>query len=209
MKNPLIFSHAFILFLLLAAGSLHAENQTPGNPAAGELPPGVTPEDMARMTEMTTPNENHERLNALVGSFKVKTTWQMAADAPAQSSEGEAETKWILDGRFIEQRFKGDFMGKPFEGLAITGYDNMKKEYNSVWLDSVATGMMQSSMKFDEATKSFSEEGKFSCPMTGEKDKEYRAVTTVVDDKNYKYEMYQKGKDGNEFKSMEIHYERK
>ncbi|HTL47794.1 MAG TPA: DUF1579 domain-containing protein [Verrucomicrobiae bacterium] len=201
-----VFSIALILSLFILPGLSFADNPPAQGGAA--LPPGVTAEDMARMTEMTTPNENHQKLNALVGKFKVKTSWQMAADAPVQTSEGEAEGKWILDGRFVEQHFKGDFMGKPFEGLSLTGYDNMKKEYSAVWLDSVATGMMKSTMKYDDATKSFSEEGKFSCPMTGETDKDYRAVTTIVDDNNYKYEMYQKGKDGKEFKAMQIDYTR-
>ena len=49
-----------------------------------------------------------------------------------------------MGGRYLEQRFKGDIMGMPFEGIGYTGYDNVKKQYWGTWMDNMSTGMMTS-----------------------------------------------------------------
>lgn len=144
----------------------------------------------------------------MTGDWKYKMSWKMSADAEPQVTEGTTETKWIMDGRFIESVTKGEAMGKSFEGRAIMGYDNVKEEYTSIWLDNMSTGIMHSTGEYDEASKTLTEKGQFTCPMTGEKDKEFRGEMKWIDDDHYTYEMYQKGEDGEEFKSLDIQYER-
>jgi hypothetical protein len=51
-------------------------------------------------------------------------------------SNGSATTRVILDGRFVQQQFKGTAMGRPFEGLLHIGYDTVRKQYVSTWMDS-------------------------------------------------------------------------
>lgn len=163
---------------------------------------------MAEAMRLGQPSEGHRQLDALVGDFKAKTTWRMKKDAPDQYSEGKSETKWILDGRFIQQTFKGDMMGQPFEGINIIGYDNVGKKYNAVWLDSMNTGMTKSTSTYDAATQTFSEEGTFSCPMTGKDDNKYKAVTKIIDKDHYTYEMWHDDENGDNYKAMTIQYER-
>lgn len=170
--------------------------------------PDLSPEKMAEMEKFSTPGEGHRKLDPLAGKFKAKTTWKMNAGAPAQISEGTTETKWILDGRFIQQTFKGEMMGKPFEGINIIGYDNFTKQYNSIWIDSMATGMVKATAEYDDASKTFREKGSFSCPVTGKKNESYKATTQMIDADHYTYEMWHEDENGKEFKAMEIQYER-
>ena len=132
----------------------------------------------------------------------------MSADAKPEASEGTSSIHWIMDGRFIQDDFKGTMMGKPFEGRAVVGYDTIRGEYSSTWIDSMATGMMVGSAQYDAATKTFNEKATMSCPLTMEKNREMRSVIKIVDADHFSREMYMKDKDGKEFKSMDISYER-
>ena len=163
---------------------------------------------MQEMMKLSAPNENHKQLEAIVGNWNHTSKWWMAPDTKPEESSGTSVNSWVMDGRFVKQEYKGQAMGKPFEGVAYFGYDNIKGEYSSVWMDNMSTTMMTSSLQFDPATKTFTEEGSFSCPMTMEKNRWFRAVMKLVDSDHYTYEMFLKGADGKEFKNMEINYER-
>jgi hypothetical protein len=69
--------------------------------------------------------------------------------------------------------------------------------------------MMVSSAQYDAASQIITEEGEFSCPMTGEKDKPFRATWKMQDKDKIVYEMYFKDPSGKEFKGMEITYSRR
>ena len=196
------------IFLVLILGVLTALNaQAAFAEDAAAMPP--MDEKMAAAMKLMQPGEAHRKLDALTGTFKAKTTMWMSADAPAQISEGTSETKWILDGRFVQQTFKSEFMGRPFEGMGITGYDNVAKEYNSIWLDSMATGIMKGTAQYDGATQTFAEAGTFSCPLTNKKDFKYKSVIKIVDADHYTYEMWHADmKTGKNYKAMDITYSR-
>ncbi|MCK7481868.1 MAG: DUF1579 domain-containing protein [Candidatus Moduliflexus flocculans] len=38
----------------------------------------------------------------------------------------------ILGGRYVRLTYKGEMMGQPFEGLQISGYDNITKAYHDL-----------------------------------------------------------------------------
>ncbi len=163
---------------------------------------------MNKMKEFSTPNENHKVLDQLVGQWNLTMKWWMSADATPEQSTGSSETAWILGGRFIEEKVSGQAMNQPFEGRGITGYDNLKKEYQSVWLDNMSTGMMTSTGSYDAATKTLTQNGSFSCPIVNGP-RNFRGIIKVVDGNNYMYTMYMTDPNGKEFKSMEINYTRK
>ncbi len=162
----------------------------------------------ARMMDYTTPNSNHEVLKAWVGSWKAEVKFWMDPKAPAEVSQGTSENKFIMGGRFLEETYNGSMMGKPFEGRGLIGYDNLRKEYTSLWFDNMATGIMVSSAKYDPTAKKLTEEGSMSCPITQEAHRWYKAVTTWVDADHYTYESFMKDKDGKEFRGMIINYSR-
>ena len=69
-----------------------------------------------------------QALEPLVGDWKVEVKIWMAPDAPPTVSKGTAKSTWALKGRFVQQEFSGEFMGKPFRGISFTGYDNVRAE---------------------------------------------------------------------------------
>jgi len=87
------------------------------------------------------------------------------------------------------------------------GYDNVKKVYTNVWIDSMGTGMMTGTGSYDAEKKQLTETGSYTDAMTGE-DRTYKGVTTIIDNDNHTYELFTSGPDGNEFRQMEITYKR-
>lgn len=160
-----------------------------------------------RMKEYSTPNTNHEVLKSLAGNWKANVKLLRDPKGP-QEIEGTSKSQMILGGRFLEQTFHATMMGQPFEGRGIWGYNNLTNEYSGLWIDSMSTGTMISSGRYDSASRTLTEEGLMSCPTLGETKGWYKAVTTWKDANHYTYESFEKGKDGKEFKTMSITYTR-
>jgi hypothetical protein len=163
---------------------------------------------MAKAKEFGTPGAEHEILKPLEGNWTAASRFWMKPGDKEQKSSGTSSMSWTMGGRFLKQEFKGDWMGQAFEGLGYLGYDKMKKEYVSVWMDNMATGMFQGTGQYDAATKTLTESGNFSCPATGEKDMWFRTEWKIVNNDKNIYSMYMKDPAGKEFKSMEIVYKR-
>lgn len=180
---------------------------------AGMSSPMMDEKAMQKMMEMGSPGENHKLLEPMVGEWTHTVKMQMAPNAPVEESTGTNSNKWIMDGRFIQSDVEGTMnMGdksQPFAGMAIMGYDNMNKEFNSIWIDNMMTGIMSTKGKYNPKTKTITEKGLMSCPMTGEKNKAFRSEIKFIDNDNYSYSMFVKDKSGKEFKSIEVVYKRK
>ena len=190
-----------IALLLVAPGAFAQHDH-----GKKEAPPAMDPAMMEAMMKAGTPGDAHKKLDAFTGSWTAKITSWMAPGAQPMTMEGTSEAKWTMGGRYLEDRFSGNYMGMPFEGLGFTGYDNVKKQYWSTWMDNMSTSMMTSSGNGDG--KSWSYVGTMSDPMTG-KDARVESKITVTDDDHHTIEMWGPGPDGKMFKSMEIVYTRK
>ena len=165
---------------------------------------------MAKVQQVSTPGEAHKTLEPFVGSWTYTAQWWMAPDGQPQTMAGTVVNTLIFGGRFLKQEFHSAASEQQpaFEGLGFTGYDNMRKEYQTVWFDNMATGMMIGSGQFDATSKGVMAAGDFSCPITGETHRKFRAVWTVVDADHNTYTNYMQTPEGVEFKAMEIHYTR-
>src|SRR5262249_2494543 len=118
--------------------------------------PEIAPEQqqmMARMQEYSTPNEKHKVLAALAGEWHTTVKIWMDPKGKPDISQGSSVSEMIMGGRFLQQIYRGQFMNQKFEGTGIYGYDNLRKEYRSVWYDNMATGIMVASGKYDASTK--------------------------------------------------------
>ena len=176
-------------------------------PAASEEMDAGMKEMMAKWMAYATPNENHKILGVMVGEWNHKGKWWMEPNGKTETFEGNNETKWIMGGKFIQHSTHGLFQGQPFEGMGITGYDNMIKKYQTIWLDNMGTGIIQGEGRYDAAKKELTDRGRFTDPVEGSK--QYRGVIRFIDDDHYQYEMHTAGADGNEFLAMQIEYTRK
>lgn len=165
--------------------------------------------EMAKAMERMTPNEKHQILKQFVGNWEYTGTFKMSNDAPVQDMTGTMNNTMAYDGRFLKQVIEGPWMGSKFEGLGFTGYDNVREEFVTTWLDNMATGIMVSSGDYDASTKTLNLTGEHSCAMSGEKDRYYRSEWTLLDEDNSVYRSYTLDPTGEEFMTMEIKYTRK
>jgi len=172
---------------------------------------------MQQMAEMSKLNENHKLLSSLDGDWDYAVKMWMDGDTSGtpQESKGTATRKTIMDGRYVTMDVNGTMQipgadGKPadvpFHGMALEGYDNVKKKFVGSWIDSMGTGIEFSEGKYDPATKTFTYSMEME-PMPGMKTK-VREVMKIVDDTHMMLEWYETH-GAKEKKTMEIAYTKK
>jgi len=160
-------------------------------------------EMMKKMEAAGTPGPAHKALDAFVGNWKAEVKCWSEPGGQPQISHGTAEASWTLNGRFLEEEFQGEMMGKPFRGKSLMGYDNTKQTFNTVWMSDMQTALFVSEGKGDQGNKVITLEGKTNCPATGRKDIVMKTVFRILTPDKHVFEMY----DGNT-KTMEITYTR-
>src|SRR5262245_32427570 len=173
-------------------------------PVAPKLDPQI--EEMMKKAEvLCTPGAAHKALEPLVGDWSAEVKMWMAPDAPPTITKGTAKNTWTLKGRFVQQEFSGEFMGKPFRGIGFTGYDNVRQKYRSVWIDDMSTTMVTSEGNADQEGKVISFGGDYACAMTGEKHKETKQIYRILSPDKHVFEMHDPTR-GESSKLMEITY---
>jgi hypothetical protein len=154
------------------------------------------------------PGAEQKMLAEATGTWESEVTMWMAPGGPEMKSTSVAENKMLLGGRYQQSIHKGKIMGMPFEGISTLAFDNHKKQYQSTWIDNMGTGIMIMTGNWDEATRTINFTGKMMNPGTGVEE-ECRETFTFIDKDHQLMQMYAKGKNGKEFKTMQIHYSRK
>jgi hypothetical protein len=203
MKNVICYTCS-----ALVAGTLVAGLALASEKSASQKPDPKMEEMMKRMEAAGTPGAAHQALEPLVGEWNAEVKTWMAPDAPPSVTKGTAKSTWIMGGRFVQQEFNGEFMGKPFRGIGLTGYDNTKQKYSNVWIDDISTAVFTSEGEAGKGGKVITFEGKYDCAMTGEKDKQSKQIIRVISRDKHIFEMHDPSK-GEKSKGMEITYTRK
>jgi hypothetical protein len=193
----------YVFAMLLGAGllattrALSQEGKEPGMP---------DPEQMMKMYEQfNAMGPEHARFKEAVGTWNTVTKMWMGPGEPTIST-GTSEMEVVFGGRYMVEHFKCTMMERPFEGMALAGFDNLKKKYVSIWLDNMSTGFMVMEGTFDEATKTTTSYGEYDDPFMGRQ--KMKSVLREVSKDKHVFEMYQIGPDGQENKTMEITYSR-
>jgi Protein of unknown function (DUF1579) len=173
-------------------------------------------EMMKQMMEMSKLNENHKLLADMNGNWNYTIKMWMNPDpnAKPQESKGTATRKSVMGGRYFVMDVSGKMQmpgedGKmkdmQFKGMAVEGYDNVKKKFVSSWIDSMGTGIQSSEGTYDPATKTFTFNMEMEM-MPGMKTP-VREVIKVTDKDHMLLEWYE-NRGGQEKKTMEIAYTR-
>jgi len=174
------------------------------------LPPGVSAEQMAEAMKLGAPSDAHKKLDVFAGKWNYTGKfWMEPKQKKPEIMKGVSENSWILGGRFLQAKAMGEATKDwpAYEGMGFTGYDNMKQQYTTSWMDNMSTSAMTATASFDDKSKTLNEKGSYTCPIEkGEKN--YRATWKVKGKDSYVYTSYMQGKDGKEFKAMEIEYKR-
>jgi len=167
-------------------------------------------EMMKRWQEATTPGEAHKKLEAMVGTWDAEVKiWMNGPSGEPTVSKGTSENKFVLGGRYIEQDFTSEMMNQPFSGVGYTGYDNFNKKYVGFWIDNMSTAMSTMDGNADKSGKTFTMWGKMDEPMTGEKGKKVKYVTTVIDNDKHVFQVYDVTTYGDKKPTMQITYTRR
>jgi hypothetical protein len=195
--------------LSFTARSLHAADPQPQAAAPAPAPSAADAQakakaEMEAYMKLIQPGEHHKHLGNLAGKWKTSGKMMTPGQPPIEMG-GTMEASWILGGRYLQELHTGSFMGQPFEGRSLDGYDNMTKEYFSTWVDNMGTGVMVFRGSCDDPCKVLTETAEGPDPMTGNVVKS-KNVTTFVDPDTYRFEMYMvgAGKDGQDTKIMEM-----
>jgi hypothetical protein len=157
--------------------------------------------------KLPKPGPEHKLLASLAGNYEASVKAYFDPSKGPEESKGVMKRSMILDDRYLKEEFQGKAAGKSFSGIAIVGYDVMKKKFVTNWIDSMSTGFMLSEGTYDKDTKTFTHIGEDIDPSTGKKMKS-RDVLKIVNENEQHFEMY-RGVDGKEFKVLEITYTRK
>ena len=135
--------------------------------SAAEGSPLSQEEMNKRWMAYATPSDGHKHLQFFVGDWKGDVKMWMEPNGKPMETVQTATGKMIMGGRYLEAHIKGKYQDMPFEGRQLVGYDNMKKEFLTHWIDNMGTGFYPSSGSLDKTGKTRSEAGVWVCPITG------------------------------------------
>ena len=164
-------------------------------------------EMMKKVEAAGQPGPGHQALKALEGDWKAEVKCWMDPGGSPEVSQGTAKASWKFGGRFLEEEFHGQMMGRPFTGRTLLGFDNTKQTFNSVWICDTQTSMFITEGKGDSGNKVITLEGKATCPGTGRKDVPMKTVLRLISPDKHVLEMFD-GSRGENAKTMEITYTR-
>ncbi len=172
-------------------------------------PPPEIDDAMLKMIAAASPNENHKKLAQYLGTWDaVSSFWMEGPDKPPVGGKGTVKFTWGFEGRFLKQEFQGFFMGMPYTGLGLNGYDNMRKTFTQFWVDNTSTAMYVAEGDFDPAGNALTLNGKMDDPTTGEMGVPIRYVIGKVTNDRFVFEMYLVPPEGAPVKAGEIIYTR-
>jgi len=164
------------------------------------------PEKMEAWARAMTPGEAHAGLAEMAGEWHYTVTlWEDSKSEPSVVSGVSLKTM-IMGGRFLREELAGEFMGQPFTGYGLTGYDNVTGEYVAIWLDNMGTGI-----HFYTGEQGRNGERTYLStvhdPISG-KAIATRSVGRTIDRDNHNFESYMTLPDGTEFLHMQADYTR-
>lgn len=157
--------------------------------------------------EIVLPGPEHERLQALIGNWKAETRAWRRLGASEEKGRGTLSNFWMLNGRFVGQEYKSRAQRPKYQGLGAMGYDNIKKMYTSVWLDTTSTSIYTATGRFDATGNVYTLEGVCQDPVTG-KPVKCRSITRIINRKKYTFELFKEGPKGKMFRTLEVIYTR-
>ena len=168
----------------------------------------MDPQSMMELyMQLATPGEPHKLFASLAGSWTTTTKEWMEPGKPPTESTGSADMKMLLDGRFLYQEFNSQMMGQPFSGIGIDAYDNLRKRYVTVWLDTMGTGIFLMEGTASTDGKTITLKGQHGEPGGGQMT--HRAIWKIVDNNTQTFDMFGTHGHGKEMKMLEITYSRK
>lgn len=178
---------------------------------AQDKQPQMTPEQQKMMEEwmkIASPGEHHKHLDYFVGTWDVVTKMWMEPGTPPAESKGVSKSKWVLDGRFIQDDYTGEMMGMPYKGLGLTGYDNYRNLYVGSWFSNMGTNVLTFSGTRSQDGKSITFYGEMDEPALRMTGRTVKYVNTILGPDNWRFEIIDLAA-GDNYKVIEMNYTRR
>lgn len=148
------------------------------------------------------PGPEMEIFKKLVGAWDA----EMKGEG-APPMKGLATYELTCQGMWLSSTFKIDLGGQPFEGRGQDGYDQNKKKYVSVWVDSMSSNVLVFEGTLSDDGKALHMQAKGPGP--DGKTALWRSVTTTKNDDHHTFEMFLTSGDQPEIKMMTVEYTRR
>ncbi|MCB9903381.1 MAG: DUF1579 family protein [Planctomycetes bacterium] len=154
--------------------------------------------------EMPKPTEQHKMLMKSVGTWEGTLTMSM----PGMPTEGVAAKEVVTAfGPFwTTSHFTCDFMGMPFEGSGLMGYDPNKEKYLGTWIDNMSPALAVMEGELDEESGKLTMHYEAINMMTGEMTPHSNVMT--MGENSYTLEFYM-GEGDEAMHTMTIEMKRK
>lgn len=147
------------------------------------------------------PTDQHAWLASHVG------TWDAKVMQMGQESTGTWKVEKGPGDLWIVSHFEGQMMGMPFTGLELMGYDPQKKEFVSVWADSMTATPQTMRGTYDAAAKKLVMKGEG--PGMDGQPATMTNVSQYADADTIHFTMSMPGPDGADMEVMSIDYKRR
>ena len=127
--------------VLAACISVAAQQKTPDLPSAPKLSPELQ-KMLDAQEKASQPGPEHVNLMRLAGDYTTKQKISGPGQTTPLESDGTAQLRSEMGGRFIVEHNTGGSMGEPYTGVRIYGFNNGTKKYEGVWMYAGSTAVM-------------------------------------------------------------------
>ncbi len=163
----------------------------------------------AKADPVGAPGAEHKRLNALIGEWTTDIKTWKTHDGEPIALKGTATRRWVLDGRFVEERAENETSrAGRFRSTTYLGYNRRTKLYQRFWITNTSTGMFTERGRYDPDANHIQTEGSEVNPISGAV-----ILTTSVlkidSPSRHVFTAYATGANGVRWKQLEIVYSKK
>jgi hypothetical protein len=162
---------------------------------------------MERWMATMKPSSNHRYLHQFVGKWE--TSMKIVGMGPETTTKGSAEYRWLVEGKWLFRESEGVMPGLgKVRAYSIFGFDNFKRKYVSMRVDSMSTAMLFSEGMLDATGKNCFTYGPMDEPMSGEHDKPVKYATRVLSADEHVEEVHDLAIGETQTKVIEVVYRR-
>lgn len=211
MKKILLFS-ALALFSAPGFAQKKAKKAAAKVEAAAQQESAAQREEAERKRqdmEMRMLTPMHHMLMGAIGHWQVEMKiWPSPQAKDPVSSLFECDTRPLGDGKFTIAEIRGTSNNAPYEARCVMGFNPATQKFERVWFDNLSPSVLMLEGTYDQESQKITYIGKITDPRTHEQIP-IRQVLSLGDPSRQVMEVFTQIKEGKEFKSMELSFNRR
>lgn len=200
-----------ILLLILIAGisfpamAQKSKKSNKSNTTATPAPPmpKETPEERAMQMNSRSLGPMHQLLVQWSGLWHDEMKVWREEGGDFTPAVVERDGRMAADGHFLVSTIMGQMNNERYEAQSIMGYDNNKRVFTKVWFDNFGSSILVLEGIFDPNTNTIDFTGYTTNPVNKAPLKIHQ-VLKMKDPANQELTIFMEGKNGKEFKAIEV-----